>query len=192
MLQSGSSVVQVAMRELLRTLGGLLNDVENPISLTGHTDAAPYVGGNRGYSNWELSADRATASRRELIAGGMKGDKVLRVMGVGPVVPLDKSNPLDPMNRRIAIVVLNQAAQQRILNGTEADAPEPDAVRPVIDALALPAGPGDSRSRGTGRNLARAEFAVPAVGALSPARQSVAALRAAAQIWAGRPPLLIA
>ena len=119
MFASGSSVVQVAMRELLRTLGGLLNDVENPISLTGHTDAAPYVGGNRGYSNWELSADRANASRRELIAGGMKGDKVLRVMGVGPVVPLDKSNPLDPMNRRIAIVVLNIAAQQRILRGTE-------------------------------------------------------------------------
>ena len=148
MFASGSSVVQVAMRDLLRTLGGLLNDVENPISLTGHTDAAPYVGGNRGYSNWELSADRANASRRELIAGGMKGDKVLRVMGVGPVVPLDKTNPLDPMNRRIAIVVLNQAAQQRILNGTEADAPEPDAVRPVIDALALPAGPEAPRSAG--------------------------------------------
>ena len=121
MFASGSSVVQAYMRDLLRTIGGLLNEVDNPISLTGHTDAAPYVGGNRGYSNWELSAERANASRRELIAGGMYAEKVLRVMGVGPVVPLDKANPLDPMNRRIAIVVLNQAAQQRILRSTELD-----------------------------------------------------------------------
>ena len=119
MFASGSAVVQAYMRDLLRAIGGMLNDVENPISLTGHTDAAPYVGGNRGYSNWELSADRANASRRELIAGGMKPEKVLRVMGVGPVVPLDKSQPLDPMNRRIAIVVLNQSAEQRILRGSE-------------------------------------------------------------------------
>jgi hypothetical protein len=124
MFTSGSSVVQAYMRELLRAIGGLLNAVDNPISLTGHTDAAPYVGGNRGYSNWELSAERANSSRRELIAGGMNAEKVLRVMGVGPVVPFDKTNPLDPMNRRIAIVVLNQAAQQRILRGSEVDVEE--------------------------------------------------------------------
>jgi chemotaxis protein MotB len=132
MFTSGSSVVQVYMRDLLRTIGGVLNEVDNPISLTGHTDSAPYAGGNRGYSNWELSAERANASRRELIAGGMAADKVLRVMGVGPVVPLDKSNPLDPMNRRIAIVVLNQAAQQRILRSTELDAEEADQLRKAI------------------------------------------------------------
>ena len=124
MFSSGSSVVQAYMRELLRAIGGLLNEVENPVSLTGHTDAAPYAGGNRGYSNWELSAERANASRRELIAGGMNPEKVLRVMGVGPVVPLDKTQPLDPMNRRIAIVVLNQAARQRILRGSEFDVEE--------------------------------------------------------------------
>jgi chemotaxis protein MotB len=119
MFASGSAVVQAYMRDLLRAIGSLLNEVENPISLTGHTDSAPYVGGNRGYSNWELSADRANASRRELVAGGMNAEKVLRVMGVGPVVPLDKTQPLDPMNRRIAIVVLNQSAELRILRGSE-------------------------------------------------------------------------
>ena len=137
MFASGSAVVQGYMRDLLRAIGGLLNEVENPISLTGHTDAAPYVGGNRGYSNWELSAERANASRRELIAGGMNADKVLRVMGVGPVVPLDKSQPLDPMNRRIAIVVLNQAAQQRILRGSEIDVEEAaDLARALADKAA--------------------------------------------------------
>lgn len=132
MFNSGSVVVQGYMRDLLRTLGSLLNEVENPVSLTGHTDAAPYVGGNRGYSNWELSAERANSSRRELIAGGMVPEKVMRVMGVGPVVPLDKTNPLDPINRRIAIVVLNQAAQQRILRSTEIDVEEPDEIRKAL------------------------------------------------------------
>ena len=135
MFASGSVVVQPYMRDLLRTIGGLLNGVENPISLTGHTDSAPYVGGNRGYSNWELSAERANASRRELIAGSMDPDKVLRVMGVGPVVPLNKGNTLDPMNRRIAIVVLNQAAQQRILHSTELAVEEGGDLKKAVDRI---------------------------------------------------------
>ncbi len=133
MFTSGSAVVQPYMRELLRSIGKLLNDVEIPVSLTGHTDAALYSGGSRGYSNWELSADRANASRRELVAGGLKDGKVLRVTGVGSVVPLDASHPLDPMNRRIAIVVLNTLAQERILRGSEVSADEEAAVSKAID-----------------------------------------------------------
>ncbi len=154
---SGSAVVQAYMRDLMRTIGGLLNEVENPVSLTGHTDAAPYVGGNRGYSNWELSAERANASRRELIAGGMKPEKVLRVMGVGPVVPLDKTNPLDPMNRRIAIVVLNQASQQRILRSSEIDVGDPVVLKKAIAAdgsagtMDRPAGATDKPAGATDR-----------------------------------------
>ncbi|MGE0311028.1 MAG: flagellar motor protein MotB [Lautropia sp.] len=134
MFTSGSAVVQPYMRELLRNIGKLLNEVENPVSLTGHTDAALYSGGNRGYSNWELSADRANASRRELVAGGLKDGKVLRVTGVGSVVPLDASHPLDPMNRRIAIVVLNTLAQERILRGSEVSADEEAEVSKAIGA----------------------------------------------------------
>ena len=96
----------------MRTIGKLLNEVENPVSLSGHTDAIPYAGGAMGgYSNWELSTERANSSRRELVQGGMDPNKILRVQGLGAVVPLDKTNPNDPMNRRIAIVVLNEAAQ---------------------------------------------------------------------------------
>ena len=49
----------------------MLNDVPNRITLAGHTDARRIIGGERGYSNWELSADRANASRREIVAGGL-------------------------------------------------------------------------------------------------------------------------
>jgi chemotaxis protein MotB len=98
----------------MRAIGGLLNDVDNAISLAGHTDAAQYALGERGYSNWELSADRANASRRELVAGGMNNNKVLRVVGLASSLPLDVQNPLNPMNRRISLVVLNDKTERQI------------------------------------------------------------------------------
>ncbi|GMV01728.1 MAG: flagellar motor protein MotB [Burkholderiaceae bacterium] len=122
MFDRGSAAVKDYMRELLREIGELLNSVDNRVSLSGHTDAAPYGSGDRGYSNWELSADRANASRRELVAGGMSESKVLRVVGLGPSLMFDAANPLNAMNRRIMIVVLNRDAEARILEGTEVDA----------------------------------------------------------------------
>ncbi len=98
--------------EILHEIGRALNDVTNRISLSGHTDAKPYVSGNRGYSNWELSADRANASRRELIAGGMDEKKVLRVVGLSSAVLLDRENALNPINRRISIIVMNRQAEE--------------------------------------------------------------------------------
>jgi chemotaxis protein MotB len=69
------------MRELLRDIGGVLTEVPNKLTLEGHTDSKPFGGGDAGYTNWELSADRANASRRELAAGGLGEDRMLRVQG---------------------------------------------------------------------------------------------------------------
>ncbi|WP_160012659.1 response regulator, partial [Rhizobium sp. 18055] len=80
MFDSGSALVKPYMRDILREIGAALGGVENRISLAGHTDAAPYGNGDRGYSNWELSADRANASRRELVAAGMPDAKLGRVV----------------------------------------------------------------------------------------------------------------
>lgn len=126
MFDSGRAVVKDYMRDILREIGRVLNGVDNRISLSGHTDAAPYGGGERGYSNWELSADRANASRRELMAGGMDEKKMARVVGLASSVPYDEAAPLAPINRRISIVVLNKVAESRVLRGTET---EPDDVR---------------------------------------------------------------
>ncbi|MCU5784261.1 flagellar motor protein MotB [Alcanivorax balearicus MACL04] len=114
MFHLGSDQVAPYMRELLRTLAPLLNDLPNPLSITGHTDSVPYANGERGYSNWELSADRANASRRELITGGLAPDKLLRVAGLGDRVPMAGSHPGDPVNRRITLLVLNEQAARRI------------------------------------------------------------------------------
>jgi chemotaxis protein MotB len=113
MFPSGSAVVQPYMRELLRDIGEVLGEVPNRLTLEGHTDATPFPGGERGYSNWELSADRANASRRELIAGGMPEDHMLRVQGLASSSPFEPLDPLAPTNRRISIIVMNREAEDR-------------------------------------------------------------------------------
>lgn len=114
MFASGRAELQPYTRAILRDIGKMLNDVNNKISLSGHTDAKPFPSGDKGYSNWELSADRANASRRELIVGGMDPNKVLQVVGLSSAVLYDKAVPLNPINRRISIVVLNEKSEQSI------------------------------------------------------------------------------
>ncbi|HNU10067.1 MAG TPA: flagellar motor protein MotB [Rubrivivax sp.] len=113
MFDSGSAVVKPYMRELLRAIGGILTEVPNRLTLEGHTDAAPFGGGDLGYSNWELSADRANASRRELMAGGMPEDRPLRVQGLAASTLFDPMDPLAASNRRISILVMNRDAEKR-------------------------------------------------------------------------------
>jgi chemotaxis protein MotB len=114
MFDTGSSLVKPYMRDILREIGKALGDVENRIALAGHTDATPYGSGERGYSNWELSADRANASRRELVSGGLPDDKLRRVEGLASSRLLRPDTPTDPINRRISIVVMTQAAEDRM------------------------------------------------------------------------------
>jgi len=115
MFDSGSAVVKPYMRELLREIGHMLNDVPNRITLEGHTDAQPFAGGERGYSNWELSSDRANASRREIIAGGLPEDRMLQVQGLASSKLFVPAQPEHPMNRRISVIVMNREAEDRLL-----------------------------------------------------------------------------
>jgi chemotaxis protein MotB len=116
MFDSASSELKPYTRVILREIGPLLNKVENRISLSGHTDATPYAGGDRGFGNWELSTNRANASRREMVAGGLDDKKVMRVVGFASTVLFDKAQPTAPINRRISIVVLNKRTEEAILS----------------------------------------------------------------------------
>jgi chemotaxis protein MotB len=127
MFDIGSATLKDYTREILREIAKVLNDVPNRLSLSGHTDAKPYAGGERGYSNWELSVDRANASRRELVAGGIDEKKILRVVGMGPALLLDKDHPFNPQNRRISIIVLNHKTEKRVLE-------EPAEMAPAVEA----------------------------------------------------------
>jgi chemotaxis protein MotB len=146
MFDSGSARVKDYMRELLRSIGLLVNDADGRVVLSGHTDAASYSGGERGYSNWELSADRANASRRELLAGGLAEDRVVRVLGMGSSVPAD-ADPLSPVNRRITVLVLGQLGRERWNQGTEVPVSEAQALERMLTRreAAIPA-PAPSRS----------------------------------------------
>ena len=127
MFDSGSAIVKPYMRELLREIGAVLAEVPNRLTLEGHTDAQPFGAGERGYSNWELSSDRANASRRELGAGGLPEDRMLLVQGLASSVPFDPADPASPVNRRISIIVMNREAEDRLLRlRSDADPPDSD------------------------------------------------------------------
>ncbi len=112
MFASGSAQLQPYTKELVREIGKFLNDVPNRISVSGHTDSVGYVGGERGYSNWELSADRANTVRRELISGGMEEGRIVRVIGLSSYVLLDPNDPANPINRRVSLIVMNKRAEE--------------------------------------------------------------------------------
>ena len=114
MFDKSKAELQPYARDLLRLIGKTLNGVNNQISLSGHTDPLPYPNGEKSYRNWELSADRANASRRELVYGGMDEKKILQVLGVSSAIPLDKKDPLNPVNRRISIIIMNKGAEERV------------------------------------------------------------------------------
>ena len=120
MFASSKTAMQPYAKEILHEIGHMLNGVPNKISLSGHTDAVPYPNGEKSYSNWELSSDRANASRRELIAGGMDETKLVRVVGLSSAVLFDKTDPLNPINRRISIIVMNKKAEEDIYKSDSA------------------------------------------------------------------------
>lgn len=119
MFDLGSAHIKDYAKVILQEIGKVLNDVPNRITLSGHTDATPYSGGETGYSNWELSSDRANASRQALIQGGMDEKKMLRVVGLSSAVMFDKNDPYNPVNRRISIIVMNKQAEESVLQESE-------------------------------------------------------------------------
>ena len=111
---TGQADVQPYIRDILRELGAVLNELPNKISISGHTDASQYARGEKAYGNRELSADHANVSRQKLVAGGMKEGKVLRIQGLASSMRMVKDDPYAAANRRISLVVLNESTQRRI------------------------------------------------------------------------------
>jgi chemotaxis protein MotB len=124
MFDSADAEVKGYMRDILRAIGRVLDEVPNRLTIEGHTDAKPFSAGERGYSNWELSSDRANASRRELISGGLTGSKVLRVQGLAASMLFEKGNPESPLNRRISVIVMNREAEDRFFSAARIESGE--------------------------------------------------------------------
>ena len=120
MFDIGSANLQKWSADVLRALAPIVNKVQNKISITGHTDATPYGIGAK-YTNWELSADRANAARRALLEGTYPEAKVATVQGMGSAAPLVVDKPTEPINRRIAIIVLKKAVADALGSGAGID-----------------------------------------------------------------------
>ena len=152
MFDSASSALKPYTRELLQTIGRTLNGVPNRVSLTGHTDSTSYGGGERGFSNWELSANRANASRREMVVGGLDPDKVVRVVGLADTMPFLPEDTAAPQNRRITIVVLsrkqeNAATDVKRMNLPAEQPVDAGSIERRVDRLSAPPAQPEPRSR---------------------------------------------
>ena len=143
MFDLGSSRLKDYTVLILHELTSYLNTVPNRISLSGHTDTTPYMAKN-GYTNWDLSADRANSARRALEAGSLNADKVARVVGLSSVVLFDHKNPRNPINRRISIIVMTKQAEESALHtdtreaGAEPAAATAAAAAPTAATPATP------------------------------------------------------
>ena len=136
MFDTGSATLKPYTVSILHELATFIDQAPNKISITGHTDDAPY-GSDQDYSNWELSADRANAARRALLGGGLVDDKIARVVGLAASVPFDKGDPGDPINRRISIIMMTKQAQDAAMSQEQADGVQvtpPSAVNPSVSA----------------------------------------------------------
>ncbi|MBR9970524.1 flagellar motor protein MotB [Magnetospirillum sulfuroxidans] len=107
MFPSGSSAMFGHTKALLDLVSRIVNQMPNKISITGHTDAIPFRDPS-GYTNWELSADRALASRRALLASGVPEERIDRIVGRASSEPLVQDDPKAPRNRRISIILLRE------------------------------------------------------------------------------------
>ncbi|EHJ04194.1 OmpA/MotB domain-containing protein [Marinobacter manganoxydans MnI7-9] len=131
MFDSGRAELKYYSQDILFELAKTLGSVNNKLSITGHTDSTPFSG-RPGYTNWELSADRANTARRALVAGGVRQQQIARVVGLSDSVLFDNEDPNAPVNRRISIIVLNKKTVDNIQSSAgQSDEPLIDLTQPT-------------------------------------------------------------
>ena len=166
MFARGSSMASQPFRALLRKMGPLFAQIENQMLILGHTDALPYADvGRSAYSNWSLSNDRAMSARLNLLAGGMRSDSVLQVVGMADRAPLDVGNPRAGVNRRIELLILTSAHASELaatfgvpgevsslMDGVDSSVPRADA-QEMLRLGMRPPGVADPRADEARRSL---------------------------------------
>lgn len=108
MFAKGSTKMHKFARKMLKLIARVIDPLPNRLKIAGHTDARGYITAN-GYGNWELSADRANASRRVLRGAGLAADRFFEVTGKADTEPLFPDRPKAAPNRRISIILMREA-----------------------------------------------------------------------------------
>ncbi len=106
MFNSGSASITPRIQALIGKIAKSIEKLPNSLSISGHTDSSSFNGGD--YTNWELSSDRANASRRALLEAGLEPERIEKVAGRADTDPLIMDDPSNPGNRRISIILLRE------------------------------------------------------------------------------------
>lgn len=114
MFESGSAKMLDKTEKLMETVAGVIKTMPNQVSIRGHTDGVAYKGANPDYTNWELSSDRANASRVAITAGGVPASRIANVVGKADTDHFIKDKPNDSRNRRISIILLHDKMTKTI------------------------------------------------------------------------------
>jgi len=107
MFPGGSGQMYPQTRQLVQQVAKALSKLPNKLSISGHTDSSPFPAGS-GRDNWDLSTERANATRRALLAGGIDPTRIQDVVGKADRDPLVADQPNSPRNRRITMVLLRE------------------------------------------------------------------------------------
>ncbi|MGA3161390.1 MAG: flagellar motor protein MotB [Terracidiphilus sp.] len=172
--QSGSAKLSESGQVLLALLGKELKTIPNSLLIEGHTDATPYAS-NLGYSNWDLSADRANSARRLLQQDGVRTDQVTQVRGYADQMLRVKNNPTDPSNRRISILVKNDnekvptLSADGIVNGSTPFPASAKSAAPADNGATLPGAQPAAQPAAKPAAPAASPVASPAIAAPAPA-----------------------
>ncbi len=124
MFPSGSASMYDHTRKVLELVAKVVSKMPQKLVISGYTDATKYVS-KRGYSNWELSADRANASRRALLELGVPEDRISRIVGKAATDPLLPDDPTNPRNRRLSLVLLRGSGHMAAPGPAKESIPEP-------------------------------------------------------------------
>jgi len=136
MFPVGSAKMFDKTRKLLDLVANAVRQLPQQIAIKGHTDSTPYTGDN-GYTNWELSTDRANSSRRALMEAGLPPQRIASVVGLADTEPLAADDPAAPQNRRISIILLRESVHDpAAAPADQASAPADQASAPADQASA--------------------------------------------------------
>ena len=157
MFKSGSAMMEIFMQNLLGKVTGVVKGLPNQVSIRGHTDATQYRTG-AAYDNWNLSSDRALASRRVLVSNGLPAPRIENVVGRADREPLLPKDPNNPRNRRISIIMLRERLTKPVTPQSAKDA----VIKAKAEAAAKPAA---TATPATGQPAAQGNGSQPATGA---------------------------
>ncbi|MDH4099402.1 MAG: OmpA family protein [Nitrospirota bacterium] len=133
MFRSGSATMEPYAHTIIESIGQVIKDMPYKVAITGHTDATPFRTAT-GYSNWELSSDRANAARKDLEGTGVTFERFSKVIGYSSTVPFKLDDPYHPANRRIGILILRPGGERlpTVNIGSEAFKKDSGAVKNAL------------------------------------------------------------